>query len=200
MVLNPYWEIPPSIAESEIWVSVKRNNKYLQDKHIQVLKLDKSHQYKIVDASKINWMTLTPREFDSYRYRQLPGSDNALGKVKFIFSNSCGIYLHDSNESVVFTAYARAFSHGCVRIAEPLNLSTYALHTEKDWSGAKIAAAFAHDIDRTVMLPKPLPLYFIYLTSWVNDDGWVQFRPDIYHLDHVTQTMADPEDDDYGDD
>jgi murein L,D-transpeptidase YcbB/YkuD len=182
LVLNPYWNIPAQIAESEIWASILKDPDYLTKKHVQVLKKENG-EYKVINPEGFNWAKMTPRQFNSYRYRQSPGEQNALGKVKFIFPNSCGIYLHDSNERDLFDIYQRDFSHGCIRVSQPLNLTTYVLNSQKQWSAKKVNDMFQNDVNKTVPLVKPFNVYITYLTSWVSDDDWVQFRSDIYRLD-----------------
>ncbi len=182
LVLNPYWNIPAQIAESEIWASVLKDPNYLNNKHVQVLK-KQNGEYKITDPKGFNWSKMTKKEFNSYRYRQSPGEQNALGKVKFYFPNNCGIYLHDSNERDLFDIYQRDFSHGCIRISQPLNLSTYVLNSQKQWSAHKVNDMFQNDINKTVKLVKPFNVYITYLTAFDGDDDFVQFRRDIYGFD-----------------
>jgi murein L,D-transpeptidase YcbB/YkuD len=182
LVLNPYWNIPAQIAESEIWTSILKNPNYLNDKHVQVLK-KQNGEYKVIDPKGFNWSKMTRKEFNSYRYRQSPGEQNALGKVKFYFPNNCGIYLHDSNERDLFDIYQRDFSHGCIRVSQPLNLSTYVLNSQKQWSAHKVNDMFQNDINKTVQLVKPFNVYITYLTSFVSDDDFIQFRHDIYGFD-----------------
>ncbi|MDQ5920928.1 MAG: L,D-transpeptidase YcbB [Pseudomonadota bacterium] len=183
LVLNPYWNIPAQIAESEIWASVRANSNYLKDKHVQVLKKDSSGNYKEIDSSGFNWNKMTAKQFNSYRYRQAPYEQNALGKVKFIFPNACGIYLHSTNESELFDVYARDFSHGCIRVSQPLNLTTFMLNSQKQWSIKKVADMYQNDVNKTVPLVKPFNLYIMYLTAFVGDDDWTKFRQDIYKFD-----------------
>ena len=182
LVLNPYWNIPVQIAESEVWASVLKDPNYLNDKHIQILK-KQNGEYKVIDSKGFNWSKMTKKEFNSYRYRQLPWKQNALGKVKFYFPNNCGIYLHDSNEPDLFEIDQRAFSHGCIRISQPLNLSTYLLNSQKKWSAHKVNNMFQNDINKTIKLVKTFNVYITYLTSFVSDDDFVQFRHDIYGFD-----------------
>ena len=184
LVLNPYWNIPAEIAESEIWESVKNNPNYLNQKHVQVLKKE-GDDYKPINVDNFNWNKMTAKQFNSYRYRQSPGEQNALGKVKFIFPNACGIYLHDSNERDLFDVYQRDFSHGCIRVSQPLNLTTYVLNSQKQWSAKKVNDMFQNDVNKTVPLVKPVNLYIMYFTSYVSDDDWAQFRPDIYKFERL---------------
>ncbi len=182
LVLNPYWNIPAQIAESEIWVSVLKDPDYLNNKHVQVLK-KQNGGYKVIDPKGFNWSKMTRKEFNRYRYRQSPGEQNALGKVKFYFPNNCGIYLHDSNERDLFDIYQRDFSHGCIRVSQPLNLTTYILNSQKQWYAHKVNDMFQNDVNKTVSLVKPFNVYITYLTSFDGDDGFIQFRRDIYGFD-----------------
>lgn len=187
VVLNPYWNIPAKIAETEIWPILKTDPAYLERKHIDVLQKSGNDYTVVKGATKLNWSKFTTKEFNSYRYRQAPGVLNALGKVKFLFPNQCEIYLHDSNESEVFDIYRRDFSHGCIRVGEPKKLTSYVLGLEKNWSDDKIDSEWnSKEDNRAIAMPKPLNLYIVYFTSWVSSDDWVQFRRDIYGLDKLS--------------
>ena len=183
VVVNPYWSLPTSIAATELWPELKKDKNYLNKKHIQVLQKDSNGNYVEIKANKINWTQLTEKEFNSFRYRQDPGIDNSLGKVKFMFANPCQIYLHDTNESEVFDIYRRDFSHGCIRVSQPRTLADYILTEESNWDLDKVAATFKQEQSKSINLTKPLNIYIVYFTSWVSNDDWVQFRYDIYNYD-----------------
>ena len=183
VVIHPYWNMPTDIAATELWPQLRKDKNFLAKKHIQVLQKDKSGNYVEINPDKINWSKLTPKEFNSYRYRQDPGTDNSLGKVKFMFANPCQIYLHDTNESQVFEIYRRDFSHGCIRVGEPQTLANYILTKEDGWNKKKVSRTFKTGENKTITLTNPLNLYLVYFTAWDSNDDWVQFRNDIYKLD-----------------
>ncbi|MFN7095378.1 MAG: L,D-transpeptidase family protein, partial [Burkholderiales bacterium] len=142
--------------------------------------------YTEINPATINWLKISMKEFNTYRFRQVPGKLNALGKVKFMFQNPCQIYLHDSIESEIFNVYKRDFSHGCIRLGEPIQLTNYLLNKEQGWSPEKVATILDDEQTKVVMLPEPINIYLTYFTAWVDDNDWVQFRNDIYHLDKLS--------------
>lgn len=160
VVLNPYWYVPKSIARAEIWPHVARDSGYLARHHMRVL--------------------------PNGQIRQDPGPDNPLGPVKFIFENPFGVRLHGTSVPSLFDAAARAFSHGCIRVEEPLRVADRLLR-RTSWDEARIQAVFAGDTEQWVRLPAAVPLHVAYWTVWVEDDGTVQFREDLYGRD---QTLA----------
>ena len=139
---------------------------------------------KVIDPATVDWAALKPGRFP-YRLRQKPGPDNALGQVKFMFPNSHDIYLHDTPSKKLFDRARRTFSHGCIRVENPLVLAEHLLRLggAKGWDRARIDAALAEGTQRTVMLRQPVPVYLTYGTAVVAADGAVRFRPDIYGRD-----------------
>jgi murein L,D-transpeptidase YcbB/YkuD len=115
--------------------------------------------------------------------RQKPGGANALGKVKFIFPNSYSIYFHDTPSKSLFSKEKRAFSHGCIRLAEPKKLAAYLLRNQPDWTDQKIEAAMNSKNEKWVALKEPVPVFISYFTAWVDNDGLLNFREDIYGHD-----------------
>jgi len=115
--------------------------------------------------------------------RQKPGSGNALGKVKFLFPNRFNIYLHDTPQRDLFEKDRRAFSHGCIRLQQPFELASLLLDGVPGWNDNKIRNAMNGSKEKWVTLERPVPIYIVYLTSWVDGDGLVHFAKDIYGHD-----------------
>lgn len=115
--------------------------------------------------------------------RQKPGEDNALGKVKFVFPNRYNIYLHDTPAKTLFENEKRAFSHGCIRIQKPFEMARYLLRNDKQWTDEKIMTEMNRSSEKWVRLDHPVPVYVVYFTCWVDGDGIVQFREDVYGHD-----------------
>jgi murein L,D-transpeptidase YcbB/YkuD len=117
--------------------------------------------------------------------RQDPGPRNPLGRIKFLFSNQHDIYLHDTPGQTLFNHTTRAFSHGCVRVEDPLRLAAFVLGNNDGWDLDKIKALLAADdsMEMPVAVKQPIPIYLVYWTAWVAEDGGVFFRPDIYERD-----------------
>jgi murein L,D-transpeptidase YcbB/YkuD len=119
------------------------------------------------------------RDGGGVRYRQVPGPRNPLGEVKFVFSNPYNVYLHDTSSPSLFERDERAFSHGCIRVQKPLELAVWAL----GWTRDAVDAAAGRTSERSIRLPEPIPVYVFYRTAWVDDDGAVHFRRDLYAHD-----------------
>jgi murein L,D-transpeptidase YcbB/YkuD len=122
-------------------------------------------------------------EWNGNHIRQKPGPNNSLGLVKFLFPNSHSIYLHDTPAKSLFNETNRAFSHGCIRIAEPKKLASYLLRNDSTWNDVTITAAMESGREKTVILKKTTPVFIAYFTSWVDKYGKINFRKDVYNRD-----------------
>jgi murein L,D-transpeptidase YcbB/YkuD len=160
IVFSPYWNVPPSIVENEILPAMKRNRNYLRN----------------------NGYEITGYENGLPVIRQKPGTKNSLGQVKFVFPNEHGIYFHDTPAKGLFQYPKRAFSHGCIRLAEPAKLAAYLLKNT-GWTEEKIKAAMNSGKEQWVKLSAPVSVSLAYYTAWVDDEGLLQLRQDIYGLD-----------------
>src|SRR5262249_50720257 len=149
LVLNPTWTVPPGIFAADILPAQRRDHGTLARKGLEVVDM----QGNVVPSSSIDWAKTTPRNF-RYMLRQQPGPSNALGRVKFMFPNSHSVYLHDTPSKNLFDKSDRAFSSGCIRVENPLELATLLLEGQKDWDRAGIDAAIAAGKTRTVTLQK----------------------------------------------
>lgn len=179
--LNPYWNVPSSIARRELLPKAKENPAYLSDRGIKALPRG-SGQSAWVGAGAIDWSAVKATGFP-YRLRQDPGPRNALGRVKIMFPNKYSVYLHDTPARNLFGKSARAFSHGCIRLHKPLRLAEMLLADQPRWDRKAIDAALSSEKTKTVRMSAPVPVHISYLTAWVNKDGSVHFRPDIYGRD-----------------
>jgi murein L,D-transpeptidase YcbB/YkuD len=175
IVLNPYWNVPPSIASKEYLPKLKRNPGVLRKENIRVFNASGNE----VDPYSVNWSALSRMP---YSLRQDSGPKNALGKVKFMFPNRFNVYLHDTPSKSLFKRDLRIFSHGCMRVQNPLDLAALIL-ADQGWSRARIDAAVAKGGQRIINLKTPIPVHVTYLTAWVNKDGSVNFRRDPYKRD-----------------
>jgi murein L,D-transpeptidase YcbB/YkuD len=115
--------------------------------------------------------------------RQLPGGDNSLGRVKFIFPNNYNIYFHDTPAKSLFGIEKRAFSHGCIRLEEPVKMAEYLLRNQPEWTPEKIYDAMHANKEKWVALKETVPVYVSYFTCWVDADRQLNFREDIYDHD-----------------
>jgi murein L,D-transpeptidase YcbB/YkuD len=114
---------------------------------------------------------------------------NALGKVKFLFPNSHNIYLHDTPAKSLFEQDQRAFSHGCIRVEQPKRLAMYVLRHQQEWTEEKIDEAMNAEKDLYVNIAKPIPVLIAYFTSWVDKNGKINFRNDLYKRDSRLANM-----------
>ena len=174
VVFSPYWNVPPDIVAGETLPSVMSDPGFLERQNMEVL--DASG--KPVDPSSIDLS-----EPDKYRFRQRPGAENSLGFVKFMFPNQFNVYLHDTPADSLFARASRSYSHGCVRLEQPLALAQYVLADQPEWTKEKIEEAMHAGEERHVKLKKAIPVYLGYWTARVSADGILQFRPDIYGVD-----------------
>ena len=154
----PYWNVPQNIAENELWPKQEADPTYFA-----------RNDYETLERGGETWV------------RQKPGDKNALGRVKFMFPNALDIYLHDTPEHGLFERDVRAFSHGCIRVAEPAKLAEYALAHNDGWDASRIAAAMNGE-NRQVPLEQTIPVYIVYFTTFVRD-GELYFGNDIYDRD-----------------
>jgi murein L,D-transpeptidase YcbB/YkuD len=178
LVLNPTWTVPPGILAHDMLPAQRRDPSYLEKKGLQVL----DRNGRVVPTSSIDWSKATARSFP-YNVVQAPGPDNALGRVKFMFPNSHSVYLHDTPSRNLFDKSERAFSSGCIRVENPLELTALLLEGQKGWDRAAIDAALAAGKTRAVPLEHPVPVLLTYFTAWVDREGVLELRGDVYDRD-----------------
>lgn len=164
LVVNPSWTIPPSIMKKEILPALASDPDYAARKG-----------YKII------------RRGDRIMVQQPPGERNALGFLKFMFPNQHAVYLHDTPNRNLFSASRRAFSHGCVRVDKPFELAEAVMGEGGKWTEEKLRALIGKG-ERTVYLPKPLPVHLAYFTLAVDEKGALKSFPDLYGLDQKVRT------------
>lgn len=161
IVFSPYWNVPPSIVKNEILPKMEANPGYLASQNME--------QVGTEDGLP--------------KIRQLPGEGNSLGRVKFLFPNSFNIYFHDTPAKGLFEKDKRAFSHGCIRLEEPEKMANYLLRNNPEWTPEKISEAMNSGNEQYVKLKKPVPVIITYYTAWVDENGLLNFRDDIYDHD-----------------
>jgi murein L,D-transpeptidase YcbB/YkuD len=179
IVFSPYWVIPASIANKEIVPKIKSNYSYLTKQDLEII----DGSGNVISPSSINW-SLYPSEDFPYTIRQLPGEENSLGKVKFLFPNIYNIYLHDTPTKPLFSTPVRDYSHGCVRIQNPELLAYFLLADNSEWTKNKIDAAMDSDTESWVILSNTVNVTIGYFTAWVDDTGALNIRNDIYVYDN----------------
>ena len=167
IVFSPYWNVPPSIVRNEILPGMRSGGHgYLAARNMEVV----------------------GTEDGLPKIRQRPGPSNSLGRVKFVFPNSYNIYLHDTPDKPLFDRVSRSFSHGCIRLKEPDKLAEFLLRNQKGYDYAKINELMNRGEETSVNLKTPVPVFIVYFTSWVDSDGKLNFRKDIYNHDRKMPT------------
>ena len=181
LVLNPYWHIPKSIASNEIIPRLIHDPGYLKKNNMKVLsKVD--NQTQLINPEAIDWTSIDLAD-NALRIRQEPGKSNSLGRIKFIFPNAYNVYLHDTPSRNLFAQNQRAYSHGCIRVEDPFGLAEVLLANDNTWSMDDLNHYLSRNRTKTVKLTKTIPIHITYMTAWVDDQGIVNFRPDIYKRD-----------------
>jgi len=177
---SPYWNVPPSIARSEVVPRLRRDPGYFTQQGFEFVSGNQA-----ITA-------LTPANLDAVmsgqmRIRQRPGPQNALGDIKFVFPNNQNIYLHHTPTPQLFQRDRRDFSHGCIRVEEPVALAKFVLQDMPDWTEDRIRQAMSKGKSNTVALKQPLPVVLAYGTAIARADGRVYFLPDIYGQDKLLE-------------
>ncbi len=217
IVMNPYWNIPPSIFKDDIAPRIRRDSGYLSKRGIDAVGLSAPKKIVVEEnetvevAENVEITSETENEESSelqlseaeiqnkkaqeqyiskvlsgkYRLRQNPGPGNPLGQIKFLFPNKHSVYLHDTPNRGFFKRAQRNFSHGCIRVEKPIDLAEFVLASNTEWDESRIKSSINSRKTRTVHLNQTIPVYVLYFTSWVDNQGNVNFHKDIYGLDQT---------------
>ena len=182
VVLNPYWQVPDSIAVQDILPLVQKDVAYLSQRKIRVFQ-GWGSSMREVDPLLVDWENIATTPFP-YHFRQDPGPQNALGKVKFMFPNIFSVYLHSTSSPELFAKeLPRTLSSGCIRVEKPLELLTYLTDNNSEHSQKQISGWLESGQERTVKLKEAIPIHLLYWTAWADPDGTVHFRDDVYQRD-----------------
>ena len=168
LVVNPYWNVPPSIALKEYLPQLQRNPYALQAKGLEVVS-----RGRIVDPATVDWANVGR----NVAIRQPPGERNALGHIKFMFPNQHAVYLHDTPSRGLFARETRAYSHGCVRVQDPFRLAEAVLGGE--WTSGRLKAMVGGG-ERQIRMSQDLPVHLAYFTTFVDGAGVLHHHADIY--------------------
>jgi murein L,D-transpeptidase YcbB/YkuD len=175
VVFNPYWNVPRSILENEILPAARNNLDYLYRNNMEVLWQGR----RSVDPYMVDWHYVDPKKLT---LRQRPGPGNALGQVKFLFPNKHAVYMHDTPSKHLFNKPVRAYSHGCMRVRNPLEFARLLLR-DQGWTESRIQNALDGGSDQHVRLENKLPVHISYFTAWVEEDGTLRGFRDVYGHD-----------------
>lgn len=185
VVFRPYWDVPASITQHELLPLLRRRPQYLETENMEMVGADAAHPRLAVTAQDLQALAA-----GRLRLRQRPGPDNALGLIKFLLPNAYDVYLHSTPARQLFAEPRRAFSHGCVRVGDPVALAVAVLRgTAGDWTAEKIQAAMNGDTTFTVKLAQPVAVLILYGTAVATEDGAVHFFDDIYGHDRQLEAL-----------
>lgn len=178
IVFNPWWETPPSLARADKLPAFQRDPATVQRLGFQIL----DRQGAVVDPAGINWNDYSSTNFP-FRIRQAPGPENALGQVKIMFPNVHNVYLHDTPTRGLFSQRQRAFSSGCLRTQNPIDLSRWLLEETPEWTSERVDAAVASGRETRATLSARVPVHILYFTAVSDGEGGVRYLDDIYNRD-----------------
>jgi murein L,D-transpeptidase YcbB/YkuD len=175
VVFNPYWNVPESILLKEMLPVARRNPEFFARNQLEVVWQGR----RTVDPYMVDWENVNPQKV---LVRQVPGPSNALGVVKFLFPNKHSVYMHDTPSKNLFNQSVRAYSHGCMRVRNPVKFAEILL-SDQGWSPSKVRSALDTTEDYQVTLDRKLPVHIMYFTLWADKSGRLQEFGDIYDYD-----------------
>jgi len=186
IVFNPFWNVPNSIKREEIlpylrsgggggWFWGASRPRILQAHNLYV-----KYRGRPIDANSVDWSRV---DIANYHFYQPPGGPNVLGVVKFMFPNKHSVYMHDTPTKNLFTQSVRAYSHGCVRVRDPLKFAEVVLGRDRGWSRGNVNAAVSSGKNQQVNLNNPIPVHLTYFTARVEKSGKITYFGDVYGHD-----------------
>jgi murein L,D-transpeptidase YcbB/YkuD len=186
VVVNPPWNVPPTLARKDILPKVWNDPGYLERHGYTVMRGWNSKE--TIDPWQVDWATITPSNLP-FRFQQAPGVRNSLGRYKFNMPSSDAIYLHDTPNHNLFQKDTRALSSGCVRVNKASELANMLLQ-DAGWNDSRISDALKQGDTRYVNIRQNIPVNLYYLTAFVGPDGRTQYRTDIYNYDLTARSSA----------
>ena len=185
VIFRPYWSVPYSIARAEFLPKIARDPDYLSKQGFEVV----NSREEVVTSGTVKSEVLEQLRAGKLFIRQPPGPKNSLGLVKFIFPNNYNVYMHDTPEQVFFSKSRRDFSHGCIRLEKPADLAVWVLRDNPGWNMERVRAAMNGSTTQQVNLAQPIPVFIVYGTVIVTEDGIVHFYDDIYGHDAALEKI-----------
>jgi murein L,D-transpeptidase YcbB/YkuD len=180
VIFRPYWQIPGGIVREEMLPKLVRQPNYLSAQHLEIV----ANSDEVSPPLPLSSETLGALRAGRLHLRQRPGPDNALGLVKFSLPNPHDIYLHSTPAPALFKESVRAFSHGCIRVSDPVALAVHVLRdTPGPWSAESVREAMLGNATRHVALAHPIPVLILYGTAFATEDGKIFFYDDLYGHD-----------------
>ena len=179
LIFGPYWNVPASILANELVPDIVKDRTYLARNAYEVL----NSEGRVISTGEVSDEVLAGLRSGALRVRQVPGPKNALGRVKFMFPNNNDVYLHDTPSRNLFAREQRALSHGCVRVEQPQALAEWVLRDEPDWTQERITEALKQTKPLQANLTQSVPVFMLYHSVTVSEDGEVHFWKDLYKQD-----------------
>ncbi|TYO99880.1 murein L,D-transpeptidase YcbB/YkuD [Geothermobacter ehrlichii] len=176
----PYWYVPATILREDKLPRIRRDPGWLTRHHFEIVSW-RGDGERLIDPRAIDWRRVRPGNFPGI-LRQRPGPWNPLGRVKFMFPNRYAVYLHDTDSPHLFARIDRLFSSGCIRVERPLDLALYLLE-KNGWNCERIIEAMDSPEPLRVDLDEPVPVHIVYWTAWVDANGQINYRNDVYQRD-----------------
>ncbi|MFK7839220.1 MAG: murein L,D-transpeptidase [Bdellovibrionales bacterium] len=186
--LNPTWTVPPTIKKEDILPELIEDARYLDSKGMELV-YGRGKDALTLDPTAIDWTTVSEDELKSLRMIQVPGAHNPLGYYRVLMPNSYNIYLHDTNERHYFSKPGRAVSSGCVRLKDPRRMADFILREKRGWSDEKTDKVLDSGDLSDLYVQNTIPVYIVYYTAWVDDDGSVVLGHDLYDYDEKVIKM-----------
>ena len=188
LVLAPYWHVPPTIAAVDKLPLIQADPGYVAASRMTLFD---AMTRQPIDATTVDWSGISGAEFNRrFRLRQEPGPANALGIVKLVFPNRHTVYVHGTPQTELFARTTRALSSGCVRLEDVLQFAERLLSDQPEWTAARIWQVAAGGVERRVNLREPVPVYLLYFTAFVDPDGTLHLRPDLYQRDERVRSAS----------
>lgn len=178
--VNPDWTVPHRIAVADLIPKEVQSSGYLKKNGFQVYTASDER----VALDGIDWRAIQHSGEFPFRLRQKPGNANELGPVKFDFQNDYAVFIHGTSEPELFAEDRRFFSHGCIRVDDPIGLAEHLLGDQARWNRAELEKLVATQHTTYIKVARSVPVVITYLTAWADEAGILNFRPDSYGLDH----------------
>ena len=180
LIFRPYWNVPMSIQRNELAPKIHADRDYLAGNDYEVV----TPSGDVVTAGAVDDQVLAQLDAGQLFIRQRPGPQNSLGLVKFVFPNPYDVYMHSTPTIALFEKSRRDFSHGCIRVQDPVALAVWALRGNPGWDHDRVVATMSGSADNVrVNLVHPIPVLIVYGTAVASQDGKVYFFNDIYGYD-----------------
>lgn len=190
IVFSPYWNIPKDIALKETLPEIYQDYAMLKRQGIEAVRLDGPTTATPVPFYSVPWRQYAEEPNFRYFLRQKPGPKNPLGTVKFLFPNRHSVYLHDTPFGNLFESERRGYSHGCIRIEEPVKLAEFLLNSNKQkWTKEQVTEAMQRENELHIRIDRPIPVFILYFTTWVDKTGRAHFRKDVYEYDKLLSEL-----------